>query len=184
MEVTAARLEIPDVILLQPGLIEDERGHLFEAWNNATFRAIVGDFGPFVQDNQSQSRIGVLRGLHYQLPNPQGKLVRAIAGRVFSVAVDIRRSSSTFGDWVGVELTAQARDQLWLPPGFAHGLLSLDEGTEVIYKVTAHFAPGCDRSIRWDDPDIGIEWPESGVTPVVSAKDRNAAWLADAVVYD
>ena len=184
MEITAVPLEIPDAILLQPGLIEDERGYLFEAWNDAAFRSVVGDYGPFVQDNQSRSSLGVLRGLHYQLPNPQGKLVRVIAGRVFSVGVDIRRSSSTFGGWVGVELTAAARNQLWLPPGFAHGLLALDDGTEVIYKVTAYFAPGCDLSIRWDDPDIGVEWPLSNISPIVSAKDRDAAPFADAVVYD
>jgi len=184
MEITAVPLEIPDAILLRPGVIDDERGYLFEAWNDAAFRSVVGDFGPFVQDNQSRSGLGVLRGLHYQLPNPQGKLVRVIVGRVFSVGVDIRLGSDTFGGWVGVLLTAEDRNQLWLPPGFAHGLLALDEGTEVIYKVTAYFAPGCDHSIRWDDPDIGINWPLLDFPPILSAKDRDAALLADAVVYD
>ena len=184
MEISVLPLRIPEALVFEPGLIADERGYLFEAWNAAVFRDAVGPYGSFVQDNQSRSARGVLRGLHYQLPNPQGKLVRAISGRAWSVGVDLRRSSATFGEWVSVELSAASRNQLWLPPGFAHGLLALEDATEIIYKVTAYFAPGCDRSIRWDDPDLDVAWPLEGLNPVISEKDRLASPFAAAKVYD
>ena len=138
-----------------------------------------------MQDNHSRSRKGVLRGLHYQLPpHAQGKLVRVIGGRVFDVAVDIRRSSPTFGKWVGVELSAENRRQLWIPPGFAHGFLVLSEWADFLYKTTAYYAPQSDRGLRWNDPDIGIAWPGTGVFPLLSAKDESAPLLANADLFD
>ena len=184
MEIRTFSLDIPEIVMIEPGLAEDERGYLFEAWNEDQFFTAVGDFGAFVQDNQSRSRRGVVRGLHYQLPNPQGKLVRAIAGSVFSVGVDLRRDSPTFGGWAGAVLSAASRNQLWLPPGFAHGFLALDEGTEILYKMTDYYRPGCERTLRWDDPEIGIDWPLNELTPIVSDRDRLAPALADAAVYD
>ncbi len=184
MALTATRLAIPEVVLLEPEVHTDGRGLFFEAWNQSDFERVVGDHEPFVQDNQSRSRAGVVRGLHYQLPNPQGKLVRVITGEAFVAAVDIRRSSATFGRWVAETLTADNRRQLWIPVGFAHGFMAMSEPTEMIYKVTACYAPGCDRVIRWDDVTIGIEWPEPRVDPVMSAKDRAAPGLADAEVFD
>jgi len=184
MAMTVQPLAIPEVILLEPVLHTDARGHFFEAWNASEFAEITGHTGGFAQDNQSQSRAGVLRGLHYQLPNPQGKLIRVVTGAAFSVAIDIRRSSATFGDWVSAELSADNHCQLWIPPGFAHGFLAREDGTEMIYKVTDFYAPGCDRSIRWDDPAIGIEWPLGDLTPVLSLRDAEAPLLADAEVFD
>ncbi len=181
--MTALALDIPDVLLLEPEIHEDTRGHFFEAWNEAKFSAAVGDHDPFVQDNQSRSHESVVRGLHYQLPNPQGKLVRVAQGRAFSVAVDIRRSSGTFGRWVSAELSAANRRQLWVPPGFAYGFTALGDPTEMIYKVTAFYEPGCDRAIRWDDPALGSDWPIGAGAAVLSDKDRNAPLLADAEVF-
>lgn len=184
MPMTAHPLEIPDVLLLVPEVHADSRGDFFEAWNDETFHALAGPQDPFVQDNQSTSARGVVRGLHYQLPNPQGKLVRVIAGKTFSVAVDIRRSSATFGVWVSSKLSAANRRQLWIPPGFAHGFVALKDQTEMIYKVTQFYTPGGDRAIRWDDPAIGIDWPLDLSKPVLSDKDRRAPLLADAEVFD
>jgi len=183
MPLTAEPMAIPDVVLLQPEVHEDGRGLFFEAWNEADFRAAVGDHDPFVQDNQSRSRAGVIRGLHYQLPNPQGKLVRVDVGEAFVVAVDIRRSAPTFGEWVAETLTAANHLQLWIPPGFAHGFISLADPTDMTYKVTAFYAPACDRAIRWNDPDIGIDWPDTVKVPVLSNKDRSAPLLRDAEVF-
>lgn len=175
---------LPGVIVLEPDVFDDERGHFFESFNAAEFSRISGLDVAFVQDNQSRSRRGVLRGIHYQLPPAaQGKLVRVLAGAAFDVAVDLRRSSPTFGRWASVELSADNRGQLWIPPGFGHGFLTLSDSVEVLYKATAYYAPGYDRAVRWDDPDIGIEWPEDGAPPVLSGKDAAAPFLADAEVF-
>ena len=181
--MTSRALDLDGLQLLEPQLHEDARGHFYEAWNERTFRDLVPGAYEFVQDNQSRSGRGVLRGLHYQLPNPQGKLVRVLAGSAFVAAVDIRRSSPTFGRWTSVILTGSNRRQLWLPPGFAHGFLAQDDPTDVLYKVTAFFTPGCDRVIRWDDPSIAIDWPLE-TDAVLSDKDRSAPDLADAVVFE
>jgi dTDP-4-dehydrorhamnose 3,5-epimerase len=171
------------VLVLEPTVFEDERGFFYESWNARTFSALTGVEVAFVQDNHSQSAKGVLRGLHYQVPpHPQGKLVRVGAGRVYDVAVDIRRSSPGFGTWFGVELSAANRLQLWVPEGFAHGFVALEDGTELLYKTTGYYSRDCDRSIRWDDPDIGITWPLD-TEPLVSEKDRTAPHLQDADVF-
>ena len=183
MSITATALEIPDVLLLEPELFTDERGTFFEVWNQADFVAATGCRHDFVQDNQSRSRRGVLRGLHYQLPQPQGKLVRVATGRAFMVAVDIRRSSATFSRAVTAELSEDNRRQLWIPPGFAHGFLSLSDPTDVLYKVTEFFSPECDRELRWNDPALGIDWPLGGSDPSMSTRDRNAPLLEEARVY-
>lgn len=184
MPLTAKTLAIPDVVLLEPEIHEDRRGHFYEAWNESDFTAAVGEHDPFVQDNQSRSAAGVVRGLHYQLPNPQGKLVRVVTGGAFVAAVDIRRSSPTFGRWVAKTLTAANRRQLWIPPGFAHGFMAIAEPTDMIYKVTAFYVPGSSRVIRWDDPDIGIQWPPTTTEPVLSDLDRDAPLFRDAEVFD
>jgi dTDP-4-dehydrorhamnose 3,5-epimerase len=174
---------LSDVLTLEPRRFEDERGFFLESWNDNTFEELTGVKTSFVQDNHSGSKRGVLRGLHYQLPpHAQGKLVRAGVGSVFDVAVDVRRSSPTFGEWFGAELTTENGKQLWVPPGFAHGFLALSEWAELLYKTTDYYAPECDRSIRWDDPDIGIEWPIDG-TPILSDKDAAAPLLKNAEVF-
>jgi len=177
------RLAIPEVLLLTPRVFEDERGHFYESFNQKVFEQAIGRSVAFVQDNHSMSARGVVRGLHYQLaPHAQGKLVRVVAGRVFDVAVDLRRSASTFGRWVGVELSAKDKQQLWIPEGFGHGFLSLEPGSGVIYKTTDYWSPVSERSIRWNDPSIDIQWPDAG--PVTLApKDRGAALLAQAEVF-
>jgi dTDP-4-dehydrorhamnose 3,5-epimerase len=175
--------ELSDVKTFVPRVFEDERGFFFESWNSRTSAETTGYDGQFVQDNHSGSVRGVLRGLHYQVPpRPQGKLVRAVSGVVFDVAVDIQRSSPTFGDWLGVELSADNKKQLWVPPGYAHGFLAISEWAEIVYKVTDYYSPEHDRSIRWDDPDIGVEWPIEG-DPIVSDKDASAPYLAEAEVF-
>ena len=182
MQMTAQSLPLEGLQLLRPRVHEDARGHFFEAWNQSEVARLIGDHR-FVQDNQSLSHRGVIRGLHYQLPHPQGKLVRVVTGAAFVVAVDIRRSSVSFGRWSSVDLSASDPSQLWVPPGFAHGFAAREEPTEVLYKVTAHFQPGCDRAIRWDDPEVGIEWPRAHA-PNLSAKDAQAPFLAQAQVFD
>lgn len=167
MEVIAT--DLPGVLRLRPRIFSDDRGWFTETWNEARFRQDGLPSG-FVQDNQSRSRSHVLRGLHFQLQQPQGKLVRAVAGRIFDVAVDIRRSSSHFGRWVGVELNAEFPEMLWIPPGFAHGFLVLSEFADVLYKTTNFYSAPAERTIRWDDPTLGIAWPLAGI-PIVSAKD-------------
>jgi len=180
MEVTETGL--PGVLLLLPAVHADDRGFFFESWNARVFAEETGVDAAFVQDNHSRSSAGVLRGLHYQLPpHAQGKLVRVTAGSVFDVAVDLRRSSSSFGRSTGVELSAANRLQLWVPPGFAHGFVALTDA-DLLYKTTALFDGPSDRSIRWDDPDIGIEWPLDG-EPVLSTKDATAPFLAAADVF-
>lgn len=165
------RLDIDGLMVFEPRVFEDERGAFFESFNEAKFREATGFTGNFVQDNHSISHKGVLRGLHYQVaPHAQGKLVRVVAGAAFDVAVDIREGSSTFGKWAGVELSAANRKQFWIPEGFAHGFLALEDGTEFLYKTTDFWHAASERSIRWDHPKIGVTWPLDG-EPVVSLKD-------------
>jgi dTDP-4-dehydrorhamnose 3,5-epimerase len=177
-------LDIPDVILVEPAVYEDQRGFFLESYHKERFAA-GGIQADFVQDNHSGSKRGSLRGLHYQIRQSQGKLVRVIAGEAFDVVVDLRRSSPTFGHWVGCTLTAQAKNQLWIPPGFAHGFYVLSAWAEVLYKVTDYYAPQWERSLLWNDPAIGIQWPlPGGELPALSEKDRNGLPLALAEVYD
>jgi dTDP-4-dehydrorhamnose 3,5-epimerase len=174
--------EIPDVLLIEPRVFGDERGFFFESFNEKTFQDKVGTDVRFVQDNHSCSAAHVLRGLHYQIQQAQGKLVRVTAGAIFDVAVDIRRSSPTFGQWVGYELSAENKRQLWIPAGFAHGFVSLVDRTEVLYKATDFYAPTYERCIRWDDPALAIAWPLTA-EPVVSAKDQVGQPLQEAEVF-
>ncbi len=173
---------IPDLLVIEPRVFGDERGFFMESWNAVAFREAGLDLS-FVQDNHSRSARGVLRGLHYQKPNPQGKLVRVVAGSAFDVAVDLRRSSPTFGQWAGVTLTAANKTMFWVPPGFAHGFLSLEDGTDFLYKCTAPYAQPDERSIRWDDPAIGIDWPLGDIVPQLSGKDAAAVPLAEAETF-
>jgi dTDP-4-dehydrorhamnose 3,5-epimerase len=174
--------EISDVLLFEPDIYEDERGYFMETFRSSYFRQRGIDL-EFVQENQSQSKIGTLRGLHYQLRFPQGKLVRVTNGRVFDVAVDLRRSSKTFGSWIGKILSSENKKQLWIPPGFAHGFLVLSETAEVFYKCTEYYHPEHDHSVLWSDPDLAIEWPLQGLEPTLSEKDRAAKVLSEALVY-
>jgi dTDP-4-dehydrorhamnose 3,5-epimerase len=167
--------DLPGVLRLRPRIFSDDRGWFAETWNEAGFRD-QGLPSGFVQDNQSRSYRHVLRGLHFQLQHPQGKLVRAVAGRIFDVAVDIRRSSPDFGRWVGVELDAEIPEMLWIPPGFAHGFLVLSESADVLYKTTDFYSPSAERTVRWNDPTLGIAWPLTG-EPIVSAKDAQGSDL-------
>lgn len=173
---------LPGVLLLAPNVFGDARGFFLESWNRKAFaeRGLPQDF---VQDNHSRSAKGVLRGLHYQLNDPQGKLVRVVSGSVFDVAVDLRKTSPHFGQWVGHELSADNHRMMWIPPGFAHGFLVLSETADFLYKTTAFYAPRWDRGIRWDDPQIGVQWPLDDA-PALSAKDQIQPFLQDAEVYD
>jgi dTDP-4-dehydrorhamnose 3,5-epimerase len=173
---------IPDVLIIEPKSFGDERGFFYESFNARKFEELTGVATSFVQDNHSKSAKNVLRGLHYQLQQTQGKLVRVVAGEVFDVAVDIRKSSPTFGHWVGVVLSGENKRQLWVPPGFAHGFVVTSESAEFLYKTTDYWAPEFERSILWNDPAIGIEWPVDG-TPLLSGKDQGATPLADAEVF-
>lgn len=177
MQVTPTR--IPDVLVLEPRIFGDARGFFLESFNQANFQAATGIDVTFVQDNHSRSARGVLRGLHYQLQQPQGKLVRVVRGAVFDVAVDIRRGSPTFGQWVGLELSEDNHRQLWVPPGLAHGFLVLSESADFVYKTTDYYAPQHERAIAWNDQDIGIEWPLAD-PPLLSGKDQLAKPLRDA----
>ncbi len=161
---------IPEVLLIEPRVFGDARGFFFESFNQRAFQEASGLNLEFVQDNHSRSSQGVLRGLHYQIEQPQGKLVRVVRGRVFDVAVDLRRSAATFGRWVGMELSEDEHRQLWIPPGFAHGFMVLSESADFLYKTTDYYAPEHERCVAWNDPQLGIEWPDS-VTPRLSAKD-------------
>jgi dTDP-4-dehydrorhamnose 3,5-epimerase len=172
---------LPGVLLLEPKTFGDARGFFLESWNRQTF-ADLGLVLDFVQDNHSRSTQGVLRGLHYQLNDPQGKLVRVVSGAVFDVAVDLRRSSAHFGQWVGYELSADNRRMMWVPPGFGHGFLVLSDSADFLYKTTAYYAPQWDRGIRWDDPQIAVQWPLEG-TPTLSDKDQVLPFFKDAEVY-
>ena len=173
---------LPGILLIEPEIFSDDRGYFFESFNLQHFREQTGIQAAFVQDNQSRSRHGVVRGLHYQVGRPQGKPLRVVAGEVFDVAVDLRRNSATFGRWCGVVLSSHNRRQLWIPPGFAHGFAVTSGAAEVLYKTTDYRVPDCQRSLRWNDPALDIAWPLSGA-PVISDKDRAAALLADAEVY-
>ncbi len=176
---------LPEVLILEPKVFGDERGWFMESFNAARFEAALAErglpaAGPFVQDNHSSSQRGVLRGLHYQLPpHAQGKLVRVVRGSAFDVAVDIRRGSPHFGRWFGLELSEANCRQLWIPAGFAHGFLALEDGTEFLYKTTDVYAKDCERSLRWDDPRIAIDWPALPGPPLLAAKDASAPLLAD-----
>lgn len=172
---------LPEVLLVEPQVFGDERGFFFESWNQQRFDEAVGQPTRFVQDNHSLSRRGVLRGLHYQVTQTQGKLVRVVQGQVFDVAVDLRRSSPRFGQWVGMTLSAQDKRQLWIPPGFAHGFLVLSETAEFLYKTTDTYAPAAERCLAWDDPQVAVKWPlaEVGGTPSLSAKDAQGLSWAD-----
>ena len=178
----ATPLAIPDVVLIEPKVFGDERGFFFESFNQRQFNAAVGYDVEFVQDNHSRSVKNVLRGLHYQIQHPQGKLVRAVQGTVYDVAVDLRRSSATFGQHVGVELSADNKRMLWVPPGFAHGFVVLSEAAEFLYKTTDYWYPEFERSLAWDDPTVNIAWPHSGA-PSLSGKDQLGKLLADAECF-
>jgi dTDP-4-dehydrorhamnose 3,5-epimerase len=175
----ATPLTIPDVVLLEPRVFGDDRGFFFESFNQRQFNEAIGQTVAFMQDNHSRSIKNVLRGLHYQIQQPQGKLVRVVMGEVFDVAVDIRKSSPTFGQWVGEILSAENKKQLWVPEGFAHGFVVLSDHAEFLYKTTDYWAPEFERSIAWNDPAIGIQWPIQG-EPTLSAKDQQAKSLAEA----
>jgi dTDP-4-dehydrorhamnose 3,5-epimerase len=174
---------IPDVFILEPKVFGDNRGFFYESFNASDFKQATGLKVSFVQDNHSRSAKGVLRGLHYQLQQPQGKLVRVVRGCVFDVAVDIRKSSATFGQWVGCELSEENHKQFWVPAGFAHGFLVLSESADFLYKTTDYYAPAHERCIAWNDADISINWPE-GVQPLLSNKDQAGLSLSQAEVFD
>jgi dTDP-4-dehydrorhamnose 3,5-epimerase len=182
MKVTPTVL--PEVLVLEPKVFGDDRGFFMESYNRQTFRQVTGVDVDFVQDNHSRSMRGVLRGLHYQRPpRAQGKLVRVTAGRVFDVAVDVRRSSPRFGLWTGAELSAENRRQLWIPPGFAHGFLVMSENADFLYKTTDYYSPEDDGAVQWSDPSIGIQWPTAGLSVILSPKDAAAPLLAEADVF-
>ncbi|WBY03342.1 dTDP-4-dehydrorhamnose 3,5-epimerase [Ramlibacter tataouinensis] len=183
MQVTPTRL--PEVLLIEPRVFGDARGFFLESWNQRTFDQAVGQPVAFVQDNHSRSAQGVLRGIHYQLGQPQGKLVRVASGRVFDVAVDLRRHSPRCGQWVGVELSADNHRQLWIPPGFGHGFLVLSQEADVLYKTSDYHAPQDDRALAWNDPHLGIEWPlaQAGGKPLLSARDQAAPGWGEAQLY-
>ena len=180
MKVTPT--SIPSVLLIEPRVFGDTRGFFFESFNQRAFNQATGLDVNFVQDNHSRSSKGVLRGLHYQIQQPQGKLVRVVRGSVFDVTVDLRKSSPTFGQWVGVELTEDNNRQLWIPPGFAHGFYVLSDSADFLYKTTDYYAPEFECSLIWNDPTIGIEWPLN-TQPIISAKDAQGKKLADAEVF-
>ena len=181
MQVTATR--IPDVLIIEPKVFGDARGFFFESFNQHAFDAAVGKHYDFVQDNHSKSSQGVLRGLHYQVQQAQGKLVRVVQGKVLDVAVDIRKSSPTFGQWVAVELSEDNQRQLWVPPGFAHGFVVYSETAEFLYKTTDYYAPAYERCIAWNDATLGIDWNLGDIAPQLSAKDQQGKALADAEVF-
>ena len=174
--------DLPGVLILEPRVFGDERGFFYESFNAKAFEQATGESIQFVQDNHSRSQKGVLRGLHYQLENTQGKLVRVTHGEVLDVAVDLRRSSPNFGKWVAVRLSADNHRQLWVPEGFAHGFVVLSESAEFLYKTTDYYNPSAERSIRWDDPDLAIDW-QLAQTPQLSAKDQAATFFKDADVF-
>lgn len=175
--------DIPDVLVIEPQIFGDERGFFFESFNQQKFSDQTGLNYQFVQDNHSRSSQNILRGLHYQLHQAQGKLVRVAAGAIFDVAVDVRRSSQTFGQWVGVTLSAENHRQLWVPPGFAHGFYVTSASADVLYKTTDYYAPQHERSILWNDPDLSINWPLVSTAPLLSVKDQQASTLVTAEVF-
>jgi dTDP-4-dehydrorhamnose 3,5-epimerase len=183
MPYTATPTAIPDVLILEPRVFGDDRGFFFESFNAREFERVTGLRREFVQDNHSRSRRGVLRGLHYQLTHPQGKLVRVTLGEVFDVAVDLRHGSRTFGKSVAVTLSAANKKQLWVPEGFAHGFLVTSDWAEVVYKTTDFYHPDCEQTLLWNDPAIGIDWPLHGDAPQLAAKDAAGKPLAEAVCF-
>jgi dTDP-4-dehydrorhamnose 3,5-epimerase len=182
--MTLIRTPIDGLLVLEPRVFGDERGFFMESYNERTFRELTGLSPSFVQDNHSRSARGVLRGLHYQLRQPQGKLVRVVQGRVFDVALDIRRTSPTFGKWHGVELSGENKRQFWVPAGFAHGFVVLSESADFLYKTTDFYAPEYERCIAWNDPTIGIDWHLGDIVPQLSAKDREGVAFTDAEVFE
>ena len=182
MPYTVTPAAVPDVLILEPKVFGDARGFFYESFNARDFAQATGLNVDFVQDNHSKSARGVLRGLHYQIQHPQGKLVRVVQGEVFDVAVDLRKSSATFGQWVGERLSADNKKQLWIPPGFAHGFVVLSESAEFLYKTTDYWYPEHECSLLWNDPEVGIAWPIEG-QPLLAAKDAAAARLRDAEVF-
>lgn len=182
MNLTVIPTDIPEVLVLEPKVFGDDRGFFFESFNAKAFEAATGLKREFVQDNHSRSARNVLRGLHYQIQHPQGKLVRVTSGEVFDVVVDLRRGSTTFGKWVGVSLSAENKRQLWVPEGFAHGFMVTSESAEFLYKTTDYWYPEHERSLAWNDPALRIDWPLDG-EPVLAAKDAAGKSLADAEVF-
>lgn len=174
---------IQNVLIIEPAVFGDARGFFYESFNESKFQEVTGTRARFVQDNHSKSAKNVLRGLHYQISQPQGKLVRVVAGEVYDVAVDLRKSSPTFGKWAGVVLSAENKRQLWIPEGFAHGFFVMSETAEFLYKTTDYWAPEFERNLRWDDPAIGIDWPTEGI-PLLSEKDKMGTLLANAEVFE
>ncbi len=174
--------DLPEVLIIEPKVFGDDRGFFYESFNQRRFQELTGSNPQFVQDNHSRSARNVLRGLHYQIRQSQGKLVRVVAGEVFDVAVDMRRTSKTFGKWTGVVLSAENKRQMWIPAGFAHGFLVLSESAEFVYKTTDYYAPEYERAVRWDDTDIGIAWPLQGA-PLLSAKDEAGVSLGEAETF-
>ena len=177
------KTKIPDVLILEPKVFGDDRGFFFESFNEQALLAQAGITTRFVQDNHSKSAKNVLRGLHYQIKQPQGKLVRVVVGEVFDVAVDLRRGSPNFGAWVGIHLSAENKRQFWVPPGFAHGFLVLSAAAEFLYKTTDYYAPEYERSLLWNDPELEIDWPLEG-DPILSMKDQAGVRFKDAEVFD
>ena len=182
MPYSVTRTRLSDVMILQPKVFGDERGFFFESFNQRDFESATGLNPQFVQDNHSRSSMGVLRGLHYQIQHPQGKLVRVAQGEIFDVVVDLRKSSPQFGQWVGIHLSADNKLQLWVPPGFAHGFVTLSESAELLYKTTDYWYPEFERSLLWNDPDVAIHWPIQQ-TPLLAAKDRDGSLLAQAEAF-
>lgn len=181
MKVVPTR--IPDLLILEPRVFGDARGFFMESFNARVFLGATGVNTNFVQDNHSRSQQGVLRGLHYQIRQPQGKLVRVVQGRVFDVAVDLRRASPTFGQWQGVELSEENKRMFWIPPGFAHGFVVLSDSADFLYKATDYYAPEHERSLLWNDPALGIDWPLADLTPQLSAKDQAGKPLAECETF-
>jgi len=184
MPIKVTPTAIPDVLIIEPKVFGDDRGWFFESFNEKDFSAAVDHSVTFVQDNHSSSKKGVLRGLHYQMEQTQGKLVRVCHGAVFDVAVDLRKSSSTFGKWVGVELSAENKKQLWVPPGFAHGFLVLSETAEFLYKTTNYWHPASEKCIVWNEPGLNIQWPDIGMAPILNPKDAVGLSWGDAPKFD
>jgi dTDP-4-dehydrorhamnose 3,5-epimerase len=178
------KTHIPDLLILEPKVFGDERGFFMESFNARTFREVTGLEPVFVQDNHSRSQRGVLRGLHYQIEQAQDKLVRVVSGRVFDVAVDLRRRSPTFGQWAGVELSETNHRQFWVPKGFAHGFVVLSEHADFLYKTTDYYAPQFERSLAWNDPHVAVQWPLDGIVPQLSAKDQAGKPLGECPAFD
>lgn len=183
MSITVTPTAIPDVLLVKPALYNDNRGWFVESFNEKDFSAAIGKHVTFVQDNHSLSKKGVLRGLHYQIEQIQGKLVRVCRGSVFDVAIDLRQSSPSFGRWVGEELSAENKKQMWIPPGFAHGFFVLSDEAELLYKTTDYWNEASEQTIAWNDPTLNIEWPHIGSPPILNAKDLQGLFWAEAPKY-